>query len=350
MIEAIAAGAAVPADAVRRAHMLSGELAATAGLAFAERCRRTGAGRPSPGAGGRPDARAAGRRRRRRAARDRRGVGGVEARRRPASRRTAVTARCTCSPATSTRSPRACPAWSTSWPSLPGDDLVLDGEAIGVTDDGSPRRVPGHDAPTSAPTPSPAAATACGAYFFDVLHVGGDVAHRRAAGRPPGRPRRDRARRLPAAVDRHRRPGEAAAFLDDAVARGHEGVMVKALDSPYDAGRRGGSWRKVKPVHTLDLVVLAVEWGHGRRHGLAVEPPPRCPWRRTGDVRDGRQDVQGPHRRAAALADRDLPAPGDRPTTATWCTCAPRWWWRSRSTACSGRRATPAASPCASLG
>jgi DNA ligase-1 len=61
--------------------------------------------------------------------------------------------------------------------------------------------------------------------------------------------------------------GEAAAFLDRAVTAGHEGVMVKALDSRYDAGRRGGAWRKVKPVHTLDLVVLAVEWGHGRRAG-----------------------------------------------------------------------------------
>ena len=53
--------------------------------------------------------------------------------------------------------------------------------------------------------------------------------------------------------------------------------MVKALDAPYDAGRRGGSWRKVKPVRTLDLVVLAAEWGHGRRTGLAVEPAPRGP-------------------------------------------------------------------------
>jgi DNA ligase-1 len=60
---------------------------------------------------------------------------------------------------------------------------------------------------------------------------------------------------------------EAAAFLDQAVGAGHEGVMVKALDAVYDAGRRGGAWRKVKPVHTLDLVVLAAEWGHGRRTG-----------------------------------------------------------------------------------
>ncbi len=60
---------------------------------------------------------------------------------------------------------------------------------------------------------------------------------------------------------------EATAFSEDALARGHEGVVVKALDAPYEAGRRGAGWLKVKPVHTLDLVVLAAEWGSGRRHG-----------------------------------------------------------------------------------
>jgi len=59
----------------------------------------------------------------------------------------------------------------------------------------------------------------------------------------------------------------AQAFYDDAVARGHEGVMVKALDAPYDPGARSASWLKVKRAHTLDLVVLAAEWGHGRRQG-----------------------------------------------------------------------------------
>ena len=59
----------------------------------------------------------------------------------------------------------------------------------------------------------------------------------------------------------------AEAFFGDAIARGHEGVVVKSLDAPYTAGRRGGDWIKVKPRHTLDLVVLAAEWGHGRRRG-----------------------------------------------------------------------------------
>ena len=57
------------------------------------------------------------------------------------------------------------------------------------------------------------------------------------------------------------------AFLAEALAAGHEGVMVKALSSTYEAGRRGAAWRKVKPVRTLDLVVLGAEWGHGRRRG-----------------------------------------------------------------------------------
>src|SRR5205807_6608071 len=60
---------------------------------------------------------------------------------------------------------------------------------------------------------------------------------------------------------------EGEEFLRQTVASGHEGVMVKAIDSRYEAGRRGAGWIKVKPVHTLDLVILGVEWGHGRRQG-----------------------------------------------------------------------------------
>jgi len=72
-------------------------------------------------------------------------------------------------------------------------------------------------------------------------------------------------RRIPAVVATS--VEEAAAHLASALASGHEGVMVKSVDGRYEAGRRGKSWLKVKPVHTLDLVVLAAEWGHGRRRG-----------------------------------------------------------------------------------
>jgi len=87
-------------------------------------------------------------------------------------------------------------------------------------------------------------------------------------------PLRDRLVRLDALVGGLAVPRVVTADLDEALAlqtealdRGHEGVMVKAIDSPYEAGRRGSSWRKVKPVRTLDLMVLAAEWGHGRRQG-----------------------------------------------------------------------------------
>jgi len=105
------------------------------------------------------------------------------------------------------------------------------------------------------------------AFFFDCLHVDGvDLVDA---------PARERlvalASSLPEELVVPRvetdDPVVAQAFLDDALARGHEGVMVKALDAPYEAGRRGAGWLKVKPAHTLDLVVLAAEWGHGRRQG-----------------------------------------------------------------------------------
>jgi DNA ligase-1 len=105
-------------------------------------------------------------------------------------------------------------------------------------------------------------------FFFDALHAEGEDL--------VARPLADRARALagalpaPLVVPRlvTADPGAAAAFLEGALARGHEGIMAKALDAPYEAGRRGAAWRKVKRAHTLDLVVLAAEWGHGRRRGF----------------------------------------------------------------------------------
>jgi DNA ligase-1 len=144
---------------------------------------------------------------------------------------------------------------------LPQRAVVLDGEAIGVDEDERP-----HAFQDTMSSFGSDAASTLGAYFFDVLHVDGDDL--------VDRPLTERlgvvrdvvgARRIPGIVTAS--PDEAAAFLDTALAAGHEGVMVKAVDSTYDAGRRGKAWRKVKPVKTLDLVVLAAEWGHGRREG-----------------------------------------------------------------------------------
>ena len=74
----------------------------------------------------------------------------------------------------------------------------------------------------------------------------------------------------------------APARFDEVVAAGQEGVVVKAVDAPYEAGRRGAAWVKVKPRHTLDLVVLAVEWGSGRRRGFLSNIHLGARARRTG--------------------------------------------------------------------
>ena len=140
---------------------------------------------------------------------------------------------------------------------VPARSAVLDGEALGIDEEGQPL--------IFQETMSGLATT--GAYFFDVLHIDGsslidDPLRSRRAALELLLPS---SARLPSIVTAD--PEEAEAFADNAVATGHEGVMVKAIESTYEAGRRGTGWRKVKPVHTLDLVVLAAEWGHGRRVG-----------------------------------------------------------------------------------
>ncbi|MFI6586604.1 ATP-dependent DNA ligase [Embleya sp. NPDC050493] len=151
---------------------------------------------------------------------------------------------------------------------LPVHTAVLDGEAIALRPDGRPHpfqitasRTGTHDAARLR------AETPLTVYLFDVLHVDGtDLIDR------PGAERWAALEALAPAellVPRLLTGDDAAAdtFFADAVARGHEGVVVKSLDTPYTAGRRGAGWVKVKPRHTLDLVVLAAEWGHGRRRG-----------------------------------------------------------------------------------
>lgn len=152
--------------------------------------------------------------------------------------------------------------------SLPGGDLVLDGEVLGVDESGAPRRFQDTmgDFGAEATVAGVARGSALRAFFFDALHAGGSLVDE------PLAVRREvleavvpAAHRLPSIVTSD--PADAQRFLERAVAAGHEGVLVKQLDSPYEAGRRGGAWRKVKPVYTFDLVVLAAEWGHGRRRG-----------------------------------------------------------------------------------
>jgi DNA ligase-1 len=149
------------------------------------------------------------------------------------------------------------------------DSIVLDGEVIALREDGRPHpfqvtmsRFGSRTNPAELAVELPMTP-----FFFDCLHLNG-----RNLIDLPGTERAvafekviPESLRVPRKVVSD--SPAAQAFFDDALERGHEGVMIKNPDAPYEAGRRGSGWLKVKPVHTLDLVVLAVEWGSGRRHG-----------------------------------------------------------------------------------
>jgi DNA ligase 1 len=147
---------------------------------------------------------------------------------------------------------------------LPAREIVLDGEAMALDAAGRPR--PFQETASRAATRG-APVTALTPYFFDLLHLdGADLLD------APGRDRwAALAEAVPAPLLVGRTavttPAEAADAFAAALAAGQEGVVVKSPDAAYDVGRRGAAWVKVKPRHTLDLVVLAVEWGHGRRKG-----------------------------------------------------------------------------------
>ena len=148
--------------------------------------------------------------------------------------------------------------------------LVLDGEAVALLPDGRPQPFQITSARVASQTDVARLRelTPLTPFLFDLLHLdGADLID------APGR---ERYRQLALTAPEHlliprtvtADPEAALAFFRDAVGRGHEGVVVKSLDAAYVAGRRGGEWIKVKPRHTLDLVILAAEWGHGRRRGL----------------------------------------------------------------------------------
>lgn len=150
---------------------------------------------------------------------------------------------------------------------LPAGTAILDGEALVMR---AGRPVPFQDsAARTATTGDPEVLREqwpLTVMFFDALHLDGvDLIDR------PARDRFEALEKVAGAYLVPRRvtadPGEAAAFAQEMLACGHEGVVIKDLEAPYAAGRRGAGWVKVKPRHTLDLVVLAVEWGSGRRQG-----------------------------------------------------------------------------------
>jgi DNA ligase 1 len=154
--------------------------------------------------------------------------------------------------------------------SLPVTAAVLDGEAVALAPDGRPRpfQVTAARTASQAEVGRMRGQTPLTPFLFDLLHLNGsDLIDEPAAGR-----HRLLAEIAPATLLTPRIVtadlAEAEDFFADAVAHGHEGVVLKSLEAPYRAGRRGGEWIKVKPRHTLDLVILAAEWGHGRRRGV----------------------------------------------------------------------------------
>ena len=152
---------------------------------------------------------------------------------------------------------------------------VLDGEVIALGEDGRPRpfQETAGRVGSRLDVARARAARPLSPVFFDLLSADGrDLLALPAAERHaelarvvPG-PLRVRRLAVPDPRDERAR-ARAREFAGETLERGHEGVMLKSLASPYAAGRRGAAWLKVKPVHTLDLVVLAAEWGHGRRAG-----------------------------------------------------------------------------------
>ena len=152
---------------------------------------------------------------------------------------------------------------------LPVRKAILDGEAIALREDGTPQpfQITMRRFGRKLNVAALRAQLPLAPFFFDCLALDDDHLI--------DRPGAERFAALEAAAPATLiiprivtdRPEQAAAFAEQALAQGHEGVMAKALDAAYDAGARGRGWLKVKPAHTLDLVVLAAEWGHGRRKG-----------------------------------------------------------------------------------
>jgi DNA ligase-1 len=145
--------------------------------------------------------------------------------------------------------------------------LILDGEVVTLDAEGRPRPFQETASRTASQPLSATTSGTVAAFFFDLLHVDG----RDLIDRPLGERLAVLDEVVPAAQRVSRLstddPQAGQAFFAETVTSGQEGLVVKSLDAPYDAGRRGSAWVKVKPRHTLDLVVLAVEWGSGRRKG-----------------------------------------------------------------------------------
>ncbi len=152
---------------------------------------------------------------------------------------------------------------------LPHHELVLDGEVLSLRSDGTPEafQVVASRTMSSVDVAALVQASPLKVFFFDLLHVDG----RDLLDTPLAERLQVMADVLPPEISVPRRicttGGDVASTFAEAVGSGYEGVVVKSLTAPYAAGRRDSAWVKVKPRHTFDLIVIAAEWGHGRRQG-----------------------------------------------------------------------------------
>ena len=223
--------------------------------------------------------------------------------------------------------------------------MVLDGETLALQDDGRPR-------------PFQETASRFGAdthelllrpFFFDCLHLDGvDLIDEPLSARLEALERAVGAHRMPGVLRPSGRRGRRAAGAGaGGRARGRHGQGAR---QPVRGGPAGRAWQKVKPVHTLDLVVLGAEWGYGRRTGtlsnihLGARDPDGGEPIMVGKTFKGMTDA------LLAWQTETFPQYARERSAATRCCCAPSWWWRSSSTACSAAPATPAASRCGSPG
>ncbi|MGI9006726.1 MAG: ATP-dependent DNA ligase [Streptosporangiaceae bacterium] len=210
--------------------------------------------------------------------------------------------------------------------SLDVASAVIDGEAVALRPDGRPhpfqvtsaRAASQQAAPSAPPRPTGgrSAAVPLTAFLFDLLHVDGQDLIELTATERFGRLERiaPGGTLIPHLVTSDRE--QAAGFFADALGHGHEGVVVKAPGSTYGAGRRGSDWIKVKPRTTLDLVILAAEWGHGRRTGwlsnlhLGARDPDRGGFVMLGKTFKGLTDamLRWQTERLLELADPPQPA------------------------------------------
>ena len=241
-----------------------------------------------------------------------------------------------------------CPKSSSECARFAPETLVLDGEAIAFDAAGRPHpfQVTMRRFGRKLDVEPRAQHLPIQAFFFDCLRLDEHSTSPTVADRERSRRWHRPCRRRCGFRSCHRLRARSAGFYDAALAAGHEGVMAKSLDAPYEAGSRGASWLKIKRAHTLDLVVLAAEWGHGRRTGklsnlhLGALDPATGEYIMLGKTFKGLTDAMLEWQTRELLA-RDSGA------THGPCTCGRSSWWRSPSAICRPARAIRAVSRCA---